>query len=350
MIEEDEIRRIDAANMRELIVRLPEQILDALRIVRSTEITVQTRRIRNIVVTGLGGSAIGGDLLRSYSAGEIRVPMVINRNYTLPRFVNEHTLVIVSSYSGNTEETIAAHREAARRKAQVVAITSNGETARIATRLRHPLISIPKGLPPRAALAYSFFPPLALFTRWGFLRSKTREISETIDLLKTKAAEYAVLDPDLNPALRLAERLKGTLPIVYAASDHFDAVALRWRGQLEENAKVLAYGNVFPELTHNEIVGWRMLPSLLENTTVIFLRDLHDHTRVKLRMDITKSIINKYTSRVIEVQSEGTSLLARIFSLLYLGDWVSFYLAILTGVDPTPVEVIDHLKEKLAET
>ena len=345
---EDDIKRLDTDGMRGNIAAFPWHIADALKILRSSDARINPRKVRNIVITGLGGSAIGGDLIRSYAAGELRLPLIVNRTYTLPRFVDEHTLVIVSSYSGNTEETIAAHREASRKKAQVVAVTSNGETARIAHRLHQPLVIIPKGFPPRAALAYSFFPLLALFTRWGFLRSKAREIKETIELLTTKSVEYAVLDPDLNPALKIARTLHQTLPVIYAAQDYFDAIGLRWRGQLEENGKTLAYGNVFPELNHNEIVGWEVLCPLMEGITLIILRDRRDHPRIQMRMEITKELIGAYTPRVIEAWSEGTSLLARMFSLLHLGDWVSFYAAMLNEVDPTPVRKIDTLKEKLA--
>ena len=139
-------------------------------------------------------------------------------------------------------------------------------------------------------------------------------------------------------------------PIIYSAADKFDVVNLRWRGQIAENAKALAFGHVIPEMNHNELVGWKVLRRMMEEDfAVVILRDARDHDRIKVRMDITKNIVEQYASRVIEVNSEGKSLLARMFSLIYLGDWVSYYLAILNGIDPTPVRVIDYLKGELSK-
>ena len=152
-----------------------------------------------------------------------------------------------------------------------------------------------------------------------------------------------------NPALRIARTLQGKLPIIYSSADRFDAVNVRWRGQIAENAKVLAFGHVIPEMNHNELVGWNVLQKLMREMVVIFLRDKEDHERVRVRMEITKKLVRAKASGILDVESEGRSLLARLFSLIYLGDWVSFYLAILNNVDPTPVKVIDYLKNELAK-
>ncbi|MDI6766247.1 MAG: bifunctional phosphoglucose/phosphomannose isomerase, partial [Bacteroidota bacterium] len=311
--------------------------------------SIRRSRIDTIVITGLGGSAIGGDLLRSYLAEEIKIPIIINRHYFLPEFVNERTLVVVSSYSGNTEETIAAHADAKKRKAKVLCISSNGETAQMTKKFRHPLITIPKGLPPRAALGYSFFPILISLAKMKLIKSKDTDIKETIAMLKKKSKLYSASN-DRNPAFQFAKQLYMKLPIIYSAADRFDIVNLRWRGQIAENAKQLAFGHVLPEMNHNELVGWKVLRRTMEeDLVVVFLRDKGDHERVQARIEITKDVIQNYASKVIEVNSEGRSLLARMFSLIYLGDWVSYYLAILNGVDPTPVKVIDYLKNELAK-
>lgn len=349
-MNESTVERYDKSDMRGLLAGFPQQVEDAAAIAKRTPVPIDGTRIENIVLTGLGGSAIAGDLLRSYLAGELRVPFLVNRHYFLPGFVGTKSLVIVSSYSGDTEETIAAHLEARKRRAQVLCISTGGETSRLAKKFRQPLITIPKGLPPRAALGFSFFPLLIALVRMKFIRSRDKDIRETLAVLKRSARRCNSLDPKRNLALQVAQRLYGKLPIIYSGADRFDAVNLRWRGQLEENAKVLAYGNVLPEMNHNELVGWRVLHRLMNEMPVLFLRDKQDHKRVAVRMDITRSIVNEFAASATEIYSEGTSLLARMFSLIHLGDWVSFYLAMLNGIDPTPVKVIDYLKWELGKT
>ncbi len=345
----EDIKRIDPKGMYTWIKDFPKQVEDAVRIGTEATITLRTRGIQNVVITGLGGSAIGGDLLRSYLADDFKLPFLVNRHYVLPAFVNEKTLVVVSSYSGNTEETIAAHKEAVKRKARVLCITTNGETEKLARKHKHPLIKIPPGLSPRAALGYSFFPLLVTFGKTGLIKSRTKEIKETILLLQKKGAIYADPASPENAPYRLAALLKGKLPIVYSATEHLDAVNLRWRGQIAENSKQLAFGHVLPEMNHNELVGWKVLTDLMKQMEVIFLKDSGTHPRVEKREEITKEVTSRYAANVTEVRSEGTSLLARMFSLIQFGDWVTLYLAILNNEDPEPVKVIDYLKSELAK-
>ncbi len=346
----EEIFAVDASNMFELLKEFPAQVKAAVTIGKSAALTLNTRGIENVVLCGLGGSAIGGDLLRSLVADELKVPFLINRHYTLPAFVGRTSLVIVSSYSGNTEETLAAHREAQRRKARIISISSDGETEKLARKARSPFIEVPGGLPPRAALGYSFFPLLLALTRLRLIPNKSSAIRETLDLLEKKSVEYGNPDRAANRALQLAEQLRGHLVVIYSSTERFDAVNTRWRGQMAENGKSLAFGHVLPEMNHNEIVGWKVLKEQMRDMRVVFLRDGGDHKRVQQRMAITQQIIQEHGALITEVTSEGTSLLARVFSLVYLGDWVSYYLAILNGEDPTPVKAIDHLKQELGKT
>ena len=348
MIDQTDMKKVDASGMYDLIKNFPEQSKEAIDIAKGTNLRLSLGKIRNIVVTGLGGSAIGGDILRSYSAGQARVPIMVNRSYILPGFVDKNTLVVVSSYSGGTEETISAYAMARKKGAQILAITSGGKIGEAAIKARHNLIKIPGGLPPRAALGYSFFAMLAAFQKVGILKPKPGELRETMELLRSLSAEYSNCENNPVP-LRLAERMINTLPIVYASTERFDAVNLRWRGQMSENAKTVAYGNLFPEMNHNEIVGYCTLKDLLSRFFVIFLRDEDDHPRVKTRFDLVKEIIRPYCSDIAEMNSQGKSLLARMFSLIHFGDWLSFYLAVKKGVDPTPVINIDLLKKKLSE-
>ena len=345
----EEIQAVDRSHMYDLIRDFPVQVKAAIAIGKKANARLQVKGIRQIVLCGLGGSAIGGDLLRSYLAGEFKVPLTVNRHYTLPAFVGRDTLVIISSYSGNTEETNAAHREAIRRKAKVLCVSSNGRTEELARKTRAPIIKVPGGLPPRAALGYSFFPLLIALAKLGLIKNKTREINETLALLENKSTVYADPAAPANEALRLAELLKGRIGVIYSSTERFDAVNTRWRGQIAENGKSLAFGHVLPEMNHNELVGWKVLRDRMSEMQVFFLRDSGDHPRVRIRMDVTRGVLGNYTNRITEVWSEGTSLLARIFSLVYLGDWMSFYLSILHNVDPTPVEAIDLLKRELAK-
>jgi len=334
------IRRIDTSDMFGLLKTFPEQFKDAAVLAHAIELP-NFRRARNIVFSGLGGSAIGADLLRSYAAGEVKLPIYINRHYTLPKFVDENTLFVASSYSGDTEETLESFEIARHTGAKIIAISSDGQLKKLAKRYRVPFIEIPRGYPPRCALGYSFVMPLSILIKLGFISGKEAQIKEAISVMKDTGVD------GLAGAKALARRLHDRFCVIYAGTEHFDAVATRWRGQLAENSKVLASSHVFPEMNHNEIVGWAHPEELLRNFTAIFLRDAGDHPRVQRRMDITRTIITRSGSKVIEVHSKGEGLLARIFSLICLGDFASFYLAILNRVDPTPVESVMYLKRML---
>lgn len=346
----EELFAVDRAGMYSLLKNFPAQVREAVEIGRAAHLPSRMAGIRQIVLCGLGGSAIGGDLLKSALARDLGVPFSVNRTYTLPASVGPGTLVIVSSYSGNTEETNAAHREALRKKAKILCITSGGNTRRLAVKHRSPLISIPPGLPPRAALGYSFFPLLIALGRIGFVPERRRDIRETLAVLDRLARTYSNPDPEANAALQLAGRLRGRVGVIYSSAERFDAVNTRWRGQLAENGKSLAFGHVLPEMNHNELVGWKALTLPMSEMQVIFLRDRGDHPRIALRMELTRGVIARYTDHVEDVWSEGESPLARIFSLVVMGDWVSYYLAILNKQNPTPVKAIEYLKGELAKS
>lgn len=345
------IRGLDKSNMLDLLLGLDEQCRKAKEIGRSFEPKgVSADGVKNIVFTGLGGSAIGADLIRSYTADEIDVPIIVNRNYTLPNFVGKDTLLFASSYSGNTEETLSAFELAGKKKARMVAISSDGKLERLAKEDGIPFIKIPAGIPPRCALGYSFIPPLLILSKLGFIPNKEKDVDEVIAVLSGVKKELCVESPeDANIAKRTALALKGKFPVIYGANDHIDVAVTRMRGELAENSKHLASSHVFPEMNHNEIVGWDFPVELMKEFVVIFLRDLGDHKRVAKRMDITREILSKKGIKIIEVFSKGKALLARMMSLVFIGDMVSFYLAILNGIDPTPVDRVAYLKKELAK-
>jgi len=347
----NEIKKIDRNGMYDLIYQFPSQFEDALNITEKTKLPDwNTNQIKNIVVAGLGGSAIGGDLVRSYLTERLNIPFFICRNYTLPNFVDSSSLVFVSSYSGNTEETLSAFEDASGRKAKIICITSNGKVERISSEEKIPCVHLPKGFQPRAALGYSFVPILTMLERLGFVDGEETNIKKTKEFLISNRNKYSVeVDAEKNEAKKLATKLHGKLPIIYAACDHFDAVSTRWKGQFCENAKMLAFNNVFPEFNHNELVGWKVLSDYGDDLIVVILKDKEDYPRIQRRMQIVKSIIEKLKVEVVEEESSGENLLSRMFSLIQLGDFASFYLAILNKEDPTPVKVIDFLKNELAK-
>ena len=344
------IKKYDASGMIGLVESFPGQCRDAKAIgLKFQPSDSYKSRYENIVCTGLGGSAIGADIARSYVADEAELPMIVNRNYTMPGFVGARSLVITSSYSGNTEETLSAYNDAKARGARIIAITSGGRLGELAKRDGFPVVAIPGGLPPRCALGYSFFPLLIALSKLGIIKDRSADIDEAIKVmegLKDGKLGSKVKGRN-NIAKEIAKGIYGKYPIIYGSQDRVDAVVTRWRGQLAENSKTISSSHLFPEMNHNEIVGWANPEKLLKDLAVIMLRDRDDHPRIARRIDITEKIIKDAGVKVIEAVSVGSGLLARIFSLVYTGDFVSYYLAILNKEDPTPVDRITYLKESL---
>ncbi len=345
----DRCAAIDPKSMKSLVEQFPEQAQSAVASVRKVRLSV-SGNIRFLLVTGLGGSAIAGDLVRSIAGRELKIPLLVNRDYELPGYVDENCLVFACSYSGNTEETLSAYEQARRAKASVVCITSGGRLEALAKRDSYPALSLPGGLPPRAALGYSLFTLLGAMESLRFLPDMSAATDETLDLLKRLSARYGAASPESsNPAKSLAQSLHGKIAAVYGSNAILDAAAYRWRSQIAENSKNLAFHHVLPEMNHNELVGWQLPPEALNNVGVVFLRDQSDHPQVQRRFELTRELIDGKAGALHDVWSEGKSLLARIMSIVYLGDFVSLYLAYLNNTDPTPVQAIDYLKQKLSE-
>ncbi len=351
----DELRAHDPGDMYSAIAGFPAQAAEGIEIGGGAP-KLSRAKARRIVILGMGGSAIGGDLLRSYIHSfpeRDGVDITVGRSYDPPA-VDGRTLLVASSYSGNTEETLSAYEAARQRAGQVLVISTGGELVRRAMDNRDKVILVPAGLQPRAALGYSFFPLLhALAVGSELFGSEVREateegLRELAELLPKLVRKYGAGPKSGNTAFSLAEKIHGHVPVIYSASDRLDTVNLRWRGQIQENAKNLAFGNLLPEMNHNEINGWGHPAGLVGSFLAIFLRDAGDHPRVAARMEITRKIIGRAAAGTVEVKSQGESLLARIFSLIHLGDWTSYYLALLNQTDPMPVPVIENLKKQLA--
>ncbi len=319
---------LDKSNMLEVLDNFPEQCKNALSLPEG--ITVKGE-ITSIVVCGMGGSAIGGDLLKSY-VSNTKLPVFVNRDYKVPKYVDNYTLVFVVSYSGNTEETLSAFNDARSKKANIIAITSGGELAKEAEKV----IKIPSGLQPRAATGYLFFPMLGILYNSNLVDVKNTDLNEMFTLLKQK-------EKIKDKAQELSKKIQGKTPIIYS-SELLKPVAYRWQTQINENAKYPAFHSTFSEMNHNEINAFRAMER--NKFLAILLRDEKDNPRIKRRMDICKQIMEK-NIEVEEVKVQGSSFLARMFSTMYLGDYTSYYLALRERVDPTPVEVIEWLKKQL---
>jgi len=327
---------VDKYNMKRVLEDFPLQIEEALSIGENASLSSVVEP-QSIFVSGMGGSAIVGDLLECCLREEISIPIYVNRDYGIPRFVNKNTLAFICSYSGNTEETVSAYQEISKRTKNIVCITTGGKLVEICN---GSVVKIPKGLQPRCAIGYLFVPMLVLLGRLNIISEKGEEIKETISLLSSLSKRLSVQG---STAYKIAKDFKNKLPIIYA-SNRLGVCARRWVTQLNENSKTMAHFNLFSELNHNEIVGFGT-PNL--NSWIVILRDKDDGERIARRIELTKEIITPYTEGISEVWSKGESLLARLFSIIYVGDWISYWLAIMREVDPTLVDRIDYLKRKL---
>lgn len=353
MITNELIQALDAGKMGNAIAGMGANFMDAAtrtEAALASQTLPDKSKIANIVLGGLGGSAIGGDLVRSYLLSSLSIPFFINRTYRLPEFVDEKTLVIISSYSGSTEETLAMYEAAAARGAMIVCMTTGGTIKEWAERDGTVLIPLPKGFQPRAALAHSFVPVLLLLEHLGLCAPQNAHIKETSDLLTLLASKYGTSNiTESNEALALARLLQSRIPVVYSDTELIDTVNIRWRGQMQENAKHVAFGNILPEMNHNEINGWAHPVGRQEEFVALFVRSTQDeHPRVAKRFDILGEVLIGKGVHLEHVNAQGGSRLARMFSLIALGDWVSYYTALLIGEDPSPVPVIQLLKSKLA--
>lgn len=341
------IKEIDTEDMWGKLVKFPDQWKKAMELTSDIAWPVDSSRIKNVCFSGMGGSAIGTDLIRSYSMDKCPVPVFVNRRYDLPEWVGADTLFVACSYSGNTEETLHALQLAKSRNAQILAVTSGGKLLLDASREEYGYVKIPGGMPPRAALAYCFVPLFQLFNYLGYTEEGIEALDETAKVLNEQVVIFSEMEN--NQALVIARELQDTLPIMYTGSGLLESVGLRWRGQFEENSKLLSYGNTIPEMNHNEIVGWEQIAHLTGRLSVILLEDEHDHPKEKQRIQIVRELVEDLTVFSIHLKSSGKSRLTRQFSLIQLGDWVSLYLALINEVDPTPIAKIDLLKSRLAE-
>ena len=341
------LKNADPSDMLGLVEALPQHCREAERMARSMPLS-RWSDIRQVVVAGMGGSGISADFLRAVANEQSNIPVIACRSDRLPAWVDRHSLVVAVSYSGNTEETLAAYTAAKQRRARIAVITTGGELASRAAEDGYPVIRIRTGLPPRTAIGYTFVPLLVIGERLGFLPAQAEALAETTELLEAQCALYGRKNPaSQNPAKSLAVRLVGHVPLVLGTEGRGSVAAYRWKCQYNENSKSAAFWNAFPELTHNEVVGWEQPQDLLRRLHVVLLRDTDDGERNNRRIDITKRIMGQKAEGITEFWAQGVSPVARLLSLVYPGDFVATYLALLYGADPTPIEAIARLKQAI---
>lgn len=347
-----DIKRLDKSDMLDILLDLPLQCKNAAEIADSFKVPPAYKSIGfdEIFFTGLGGSAIGGDIVKTYLSAELDKPIIVNRNYDVPAFVDKKTLAFVSSYSGNTEETLSAYKQIKAKVAKIIIITSGGVLYEHSKKDKIPSILVPKGIPPRTAIGYMSLIPLIVLSKLGLVKKQDAALAETIKVLA--ALKKDVLSPAVpsptNIAKEIASKIYDRHVIVYGAEDFLGGIVTRWRQELQENSKIICSSAVLPEMNHNEITGWEDPRHISKDFAVIILRDKDEHLRVSRRIEISKDLIKRRAENIIEVGSRGESLLARTFSLIYIGTFVSFYLAILNDIDPTPVNNVTYLKKQLA--
>jgi len=326
--------------MNDYINDFSNHLREAIEIADNTTLTPYTKEIRNILICGLGGSGIGGTIVSDIISSKVNIPIAATKDYSIPNFVNEHTLVIANSYSGNTEETLYALEKCQARGAEIAVITSGGKLKTIAEENKYNKIIIPGNQPPRAMFGYAFTELFFMLNHYGIIDDSFKaDFDKAICLIDTEKADIQ------KQAMDLAKKMYKQTPVIYVAKG-FEGVAVRFRQQLNENSKMLGWHNVVPEMNHNELLGWR---TNVDGLAVVYFRNKCDYDRNQIRMDINKKVISKFTSNITEIWSKGDSLIENSLYHISLGDWVSWYLSEMNNVDAIEIDVIDFLKGELAK-
>lgn len=345
--DQEEVKKIDSDNMLSFCVGAAEHYQKAR--ILAEKISLPFKMPKNLIIAGMGGSGIGGEILKDLARNKASVPIEVNRDYSLPAFANENSLVLLLSYSGETEETLSAFLDATKRKCKIFCVSSGGSLLDFSKKMNIPFLPIPQGMPPRAALPYLLAPLLFVAQEMNIIEPISEDFTEAIKLLSKISQENSVEKSSKeNFCKKLALEINNTVPVVYGFSI-YRSVAQRLKQQFNENSKVPSKWEFFSELNHNEIVGWENADEIAKYFSVIFIRDRNEPREIRTRIETTKSLL-PLSSKTFEVWAQGRSELAKILSTICIGDFTSVYLAILRKVDPTPVSTITQLKERIEQT
>lgn len=327
--------------MSDYINDFTNHLEESLQIGVSAKLKPINRKFSNILICGLGGSGIGGSIVKDLIFSKAKIPIVSQKDYIIPQFVSDKTLIIVCSYSGNTEETLFALDQCEKMNSEITVITSGGKLKKIAEKKNYNHIIIPGGNPPRAMFGYSFVQMFFLLSHYNIINDYFKQEIEEAILLLNKEKE------DIKKESRnLAKKVYKTTPIIYT-DQKIEGAAIRFRQQINENSKMLCWHHVIPEMNHNELLGWR---TNTDNLSVIYLRNKSDFDRNQVRIEINKKLIEKYTDNITEIWSKGNSMISNTLYHVHLGDWTSWYLSQMNKVDAIEIGVINYLKEELAKT
>ncbi|HVR88819.1 MAG TPA: bifunctional phosphoglucose/phosphomannose isomerase [Candidatus Limnocylindria bacterium] len=343
----ESIKQADPGDMLGRIKELPKQVRDAWKIAQQASIPPAYGDVRNITVLGMGGSAIGGEFAGALLGDELKVPLNVHRDYGVPGYVSRDSLVIASSFSGNTEETLSGFAEAKKRGAKLLVITTGGRLADEAKMLGLPLITFTYKAQPRAALGYSLAMVLGVLSKLGFAKDLSQDVERALGDL-SKMEERVHEGAKTNDAKKLAIELHGKIPVAFGAGV-MGVMARRVKDQWNENAKNWGSYDVMSELNHNAVVGFPHPPIARDALVVILLRSQRDNARHQLRFDVTRELLERAQIPFKTLEFAGSSMLSEILQMVLFTDYVSFYVALLNGADPSPVKSIDYLKERLAK-
>jgi glucose/mannose-6-phosphate isomerase len=341
------MQKLDKSNMFGFCINAADHYRESARNAQSIKLDYPTPE--NVVIAGMGGSAIGGELLKDYTRESAKVPIEISREYHLPAYAGKKSLVILASYSGDTEETLSSFVDALNRRCMVFCVSSGGNLVKYAKKLSVPHIEVQGHIPPRAAMPHMLLPLLACMEKVSLVPKFSTDFSETTALLEKVSAENAPKKHiGENFAKTLAQNLYGVAPAIYGFGI-YRGVALRYKQQFNENAKVPAKWETFSELNHNETMGWENPKALAKCYAAILLRDKKEPLEIRSRIETTKALMQPNLPKIFEVWAQGKSNLAKMLSTILVGDFTSVYLAMLRKEDPTPVETVTVMKEKVEQ-
>lgn len=349
---------LDVADMYSAIAGFPQHLREGLKLADAVDWSkTQPTTPAGIAICGMGGSAIAGDLARSYWEHESPMPVTVVRHYTPPAYINNLWYILASSYSGNTPETLAAVDTLHGRRCQsVLALTSGGTLAERAEAKHWRRMTLPTGMMPRAALGYSLGATLMALARWGVVGNNPgavakqlhSDVADATAFLESCATTWGKATPvSSNKAKKIAQSVAGRAVIVVGVTGSTDVAAVRLKSQLCENAKLPAMATAIPEANHNEIVGTELLKQLSISPVVVYLGSVDDHEEIQRQRTVLDSLLTDNGVTVVELVATGDNRLQRLLYLVHLGDYISYYAAILNGVDPTPIAPIERLKAAL---
>lgn len=328
--------------MKNRLIESYSQIENAAKI--SASIGYSKEKIKNIIVLGMGGSAISADVFLNLFAASIPVPYSVNRDYSLPVWADRGTLVIASSYSGNTEETLSAFGQAIKKGSMIISITNGGTLGDLSTQNGLPIFGLTPCLQPRYAFYSSLFTLIRIFESLGFISDQKIFMESSAVLLQKKSIQYS--QPCAEP-FEKAKLISKNIPLIYSAQNFTDSVGERFKGQINENSKMMAFHKAFPEMNHNEIVGWETDLQIKKRLLPVIIFDTDYHPRVKLRFNLFSDMLAGYEIKPLLISSNEETRELRLIDIIYLCDWISYYTAIITSKDPSEIDNIDYLKRLL---